>query len=180
VTSPTEILREEHVLILRALAALEVAAARLAAGGALPPRWWDGMLGWLGAFADRGHHAKEEQALFPALIKAGAPAGGGPVDVMREEHARGRALIRDMADGEPARRAAAAAHEYVGLLRQHIDKENDVLFPLADALLDEGDRWAVRQEFEAVEADLGREGSMATAAARLDELAAALGGAPQP
>lgn len=43
------------------------------------------------------------------------------------------ALIRD-GGGGPAR--AAAAREYVSLLRDHIAKEDGVVFPLADSVLD--------------------------------------------
>jgi hemerythrin-like domain-containing protein len=166
---PTDILREEHALILRALGSLETAAAGLAADLSLSPGWWDEMLAWLGVFADRSHHGKEEYVLFPAMMKAGAPHPGGPIDVMLEEHAGGRALIRAMAEGVPAGRAAAA-RAYVTLLRLHIEKENDIVFPLADTILDEADQRAVKRDFDGVEAELGREGSLPAAEARLDRL----------
>jgi hemerythrin-like domain-containing protein len=150
----TDILRDEHQVILRALLTLEVAARRLGADGAPPEGVWAGLIGWLQAFADRNHHAKEEQALFPVLIKAGVPAEGGPIAVMLEEHAEGRALLARMHAGEPIHRAAAA-HRYIRLLRDHIDKENEVLFPLADAVLDERDQAEVCREFANLDAQLG-------------------------
>ena len=91
--SPTDILRDEHRVILGALSTLELAAERLAGGKPPPAGWWQQMLGWLRAFADRNHHAKEETSLFPAMVKAGVPAGAGPIAVMLEEHVQGRALI---------------------------------------------------------------------------------------
>lgn len=96
-TSPTDTLREEHRVILRAIALLEVAAGRLTDGRPLPDGWWENLLDWLRHFADRNHHAKEETHLFPALAQAGIPAAGGPVSVMLEEHTEGRALIQAMA-----------------------------------------------------------------------------------
>lgn len=173
--TPTDLLREEHRVILRALGALEAAAARLAAGRTLPAEWWPELIAWLRGFADRNHHAKEESSLFPAMVKAGVPSAGGPIQVMLEEHERGRALIRAMEAGEPAVRAATA-REYVALLREHIDKENGVLFPLADAVLDEAAQRALQREFEAVEAEQGRNASIAHAEAAVDRLAAALAG----
>jgi len=152
--SATDILRDEHHLILRALLSLETAAERLGAGGALPEGLWTGMIAWLRAFADRNHHAKEEKALFPAMIKAGVPAGGGPIAVMLEEHAEGRALLATMYTGAPVDQAAAA-HRYIRLLRDHIDKENSLLFPLADAVLDERDQAEVCREFVSAETELG-------------------------
>jgi hemerythrin-like domain-containing protein len=76
--TPTDVLRDEHVVILRALDALERAAARLMGGGAVPESWWDEIGDWLRDFADRNHHAKEEQSLFPAMVKFGVPSEGDP------------------------------------------------------------------------------------------------------
>lgn len=172
--SPTDLLRDEHRVILDALAALERAAERLGAVEPLPAGWWERMLDWLAAFADRNHHAKEERSLFPAMVKAGVPGEHGPIAVMLEEHARGRALMRAMAAADGAARAAPA-REYVRLLREHIDKENGVLFPLADSVLDERTVMAVARDFETVEVEQGRLASVARAEAALSALGEALG-----
>ena len=157
--SPTDILRDEHRVILVALTTLERGAERLAAGKALPGGWWDQMLELLRAFADRNHHAKEEKSLFPAMVKAGVPAEDGPISVMLEEHVQGRALIRAMA-AEDAGQRVAAARQYVQLLRDHIAKEDEIVWPLAEAVLDDQAVAAVAREFEAVEAEQGREASI--------------------
>ena len=152
--SATDILRDEHYVILDWLGRLEVAAAQLEAGQTLPEAQWAILLDWLRGFADTRHHAKEEHVLFPAMIRAGLPARGGPVDVMLEEHAEGRALMAAMAAG-PAAARAAAARGYVRLLREHIAKENEILFPLADAVLDDAAQAALLREFAQADADLG-------------------------
>lgn len=171
--TPTDVLRDEHRVILGALDLLETAAARAAAGETVPAGWWEGAIGWLRSFADRNHHAKEEDALFPAMIKAGVPSGGGPVDVMLEEHVQGRTLIATMAD-DPGRRPEAA-RAYVRLLRDHIDKENGVLFPLAEAVLDEQGVAGVARAFEQVEAEHGAAASIVAAERALGDLARSLG-----
>ena len=170
---PTGILREEHRVILRALELLERAAGRLDRGAPLPEGWLAELVAWLRGFADRNHHAKEETALFPAMVKAGVPSFGGPIGVMLEEHERGRSLIHGLEVGDLAARAAAA-REYVAMLRDHIDKENGVLFPLADAVLDEAMQRVVAREFESVEAEQGRQASIAHAEAVVERLQAVL------
>jgi len=171
--TPTDVLRDEHRIILEALDVLDAAAERLARGGALPDGWWPELIEWLRAFADRNHHAKEERSLFPKMVKAGVPSEGGPVGVMLEEHTQGRALVQAMATGAPAERPDVA-RRYTRLLRDHIEKENGVLFPLADAVLDEAAQATLRGEFQGVADELGREASPDWAQATLDRLMAAL------
>jgi hemerythrin-like domain-containing protein len=171
--SPTDTLREEHRVILRAILLLEEAAGRLTAGRPLPGGWWERLLDWLRTFADLNHHAKEETYLFPALARAGVPAAGGPVSVMLEEHTEGRALIQAMAHGVEDRRGEAA-RRYVQLLRDHIDKENGVLLPLAEAVLDSQGQLLVARGFDEIEAGQGPPASIERAEAEVDRLAAAL------
>lgn len=172
--TPTDVLRDEHVLILRALDLLALAGRRYEHGEGPPEDWWRELIGWLRGFADRNHHAKEERSLFPAMARAGVPDGpGGPIGIMLEEHAEGRALIGALAASGAAPRAASA-RRYVDLLRAHIDKENGVLFPLADAVLDDGARWALGREFDMVATELGRDASVDHAETVLAGLATAL------
>ncbi len=171
---PTDILREEHRVILAALATLERASERLDAGRPLPDGWWEQMIEWLRAFADRNHHAKEERSLFTAMAKAGVPARDSPVSVMLDEHVQGRVLIQSMSDGEAGRRVAVA-QQYVGFLRDHIAKEDGFVFPLAESVLDEQALQAVGHEFETVEIELGRDASVPHAEMVVKVLADALG-----
>jgi hemerythrin-like domain-containing protein len=91
--SATDRLRDEHELILRALLILDSAAERLGAGGALPEQRWTDTIGWLRDFADRNHHAKEETALFPAMLDAGVPAERGPLAGVLVGPTEGRARL---------------------------------------------------------------------------------------
>lgn len=174
VRNPTDVLREEHRVILRALILLERAADRLARGEALPGGSWERVIGWLRAFADLNHHAKEERYLFPALAQAGVPSEAGPVAVMLAEHVEGRGFIQAMQASEVSCRTEAV-RRYVQLLRDHIEKENGVLFPLAEAVLEEHAQQALAREFAMVEAEQGREASIEHAEAEVERLEAALG-----
>ncbi len=168
--TPTDILREEHRVILRALDVLESAADHLQRGAALPEGLWRRLIGWFRSFADRSHHAKEERHLFPAMGEAGIPREGGPIGVMLDEHEEGRVLIAIMESGTPAARAEAARN-YVGLLRGHVEKENGVLFPMADMVLDPSRQEAMEQEFGVMR---GEAPDAPSAEAELDRMAALL------
>jgi hemerythrin-like domain-containing protein len=166
--TPTDVLREEHVVILRLLEALEAAAAR-----PVPEGWWEQAVALVRGFADGSHHAREEQHLFPAMVRCGVPSPGGPVDVMLMEHEEGRRLVARIAAGDPGTRAGAV-RDYVRLLRAHIDKENGILFPMADAVLDERDVRTLAEAFEAAQAEMGPAASMKEAEAAVERLLAAL------
>jgi hemerythrin-like domain-containing protein len=83
------------------------------------------------------HFAVEEQALFPLLARHLSPEQG-PLAVMNAEHIAFRELLADLttavrAGNLDAQRTHAA--ELVELLRGHIAKEDQVLFPMAARLL---------------------------------------------
>jgi hemerythrin-like domain-containing protein len=168
-----DVLRDEHAIILRGLDVLETAARQVEDGRDAPDGWWADVLAWFRLFADRNHHGKEETALFPAMVKAGAPAEGGPIDVMLEEHVRGRALLQAVAERTSIERARAARH-YAQFLRDHIDKEHEVVFPLAEAVLDEQALEWLAHEFNTVEAEQGPGASLDAAHAAVGAFAMAL------
>jgi len=139
----TEILMNEHELILRGVAVLERMARRATAGQVMPADDARSIIGFIRTFADGCHHAKEEGVLFPAMQAAGIPSQGGPVGVMLHEHELGRAAVREMDTAvqgfgsDPAAPAAfaRAAFTYVNLLTNHIFKENNILFRMADSAI---------------------------------------------
>jgi hemerythrin-like domain-containing protein len=94
------------------------------------------------------------------LEAAGAPRDGGPIGVMLNEHEQGRKLVAKLKDAvtryTSGNKTAAAdfqltTSEYVTLLTQHIEKENDVLFAMADAKLDAAKDAELFEAFEQLE-----------------------------
>ncbi len=155
----TQLLMEEHEIILRGLRVLEVLAAKAARGDPVPPQAVDQMIGFLTGFADTHHHHKEEEILFPALEDAGLPSDGGPVGVMLQEHVQGRALIAALRQAAPRVNGtgpertefATAARGYITLLSGHIDKENQVLFPMAAQAIPHEDQQRLDEAFDEFE-----------------------------
>jgi len=159
-STATNILRKEHEDILDMLDAAEEIAWRLDRGERVPPETVDCLLEFFRLFADRCHHGKEEELLFPLLEEKGMRLESGPIGVMLFEHDEGRALIRQMEESAQAyargtvgsgARWATAAHGYVALFNAHISKENNVLFPLADRLLGDVEQKLLAHAFEKVE-----------------------------
>jgi hemerythrin-like domain-containing protein len=159
-TTATGILRDEHKAILKMLDATEEVAGQIKKGIPVASEILSGLLEFFRLFADRCHHGKEENCLFPLLEEKGMPRDAGPVGVMLHEHDQGRALIGEMvaaaeafASGskEAGLRWADAALGYAALLRAHIDKENNILFMMADHLLTQSEQAGLVEAFEKVE-----------------------------
>ena len=159
--TPTQILMAEHELILEALDALEKKVAAIQAGAAPDRAYFDKAVNFLRGFADKCHHRKEENLLFKRMTERGFPVQGGPIGVMLSEHEAGRAFIRGIAEGAAklgtgpvaARQIVENARGYIDLLRAHIGKENNVLFPMADRALSPEDQAYLTKEFERFEAE---------------------------
>ena len=102
-----------------------------------------GTNGWLAGFVtylerEVAHHfAIEEQALFPVLARH-LPLPQGPLAVMHAEHATFRELMQGLTVGfhsGDVERQERYTQDLIELLRQHIAKEDNILFPMASRLL---------------------------------------------
>lgn len=137
-------LMDEHQHALAQLSLLDDASARLARGG-FAERDMDVVRRAVTYINNdiRVHNEREEEFLFPELEQVLPPAG--PTAVMREEH---RALwdslnaLEDvLRDIEPSsdRTVFGDVHRsalgVVRLLRDHIMKEDTILFPMAERAL---------------------------------------------
>jgi len=164
---PTEELMAEHEAVLASLVILERIGHRLEKGQTAETGPIQDLLEFFQVFVDRCHHGKEEELLFPELEKAGLPKQGGPVGVMLAEHETGRRLVRQMKaaaealdnkEEGAARSFVQAARAYIDLLRQHIQKENQILFPLADQRLTAEQQAFLTQGFQRIEQERIGEG----------------------
>jgi len=163
----TKILMEEHRVIERVIDALETAVHRLRDGDLMPPAIFIQAAEFIKGFADGCHHSKEEGVLFPAMQAAGVPSEGGPIGVMLAEHQQGRqftsairAAAEKLAAGDADARAELirSALQYVELLRQHIAKEDNILFPMAERALQGSAQTEVSEAIERLKQEQTREG----------------------
>ena len=157
---PTEILMTEHRVIEQVLDCLDAMAFACERDGRIAEEPARQALEFFRQFADGCHHGKEENHLFPLMEQRGFSPAMGPTAVMRAEHVQGRSLIREMdesipgasrGEGAARERWLAAARRYSSMLRQHIDKEDHCLFPMADQALAATDQAELARRFDHVE-----------------------------
>jgi hemerythrin-like domain-containing protein len=153
-----DILKDEHAVIERVLDLFEPAGTWVRKGEPPPAGFEHWAIEFLRHFADHCHHAKEETALFPFLEARGITRDGGPLGVMLREHEQGRTYLQRMQDAADRRDHvgfALVAEEYAQMLRQHVFKENYVLFQMAETCLTEDDDADLVSRFHGIEQGLG-------------------------
>ena len=159
---PTDILMQEHRVIEQVLDCLEVEAQRCVEEKKLDTESASLAIDFFRNFADRCHHGKEEDCLFPLMEGKGFSRQQGPTGVMLSEHETGRWHVRGMAaaieavdSGDSASIAKFVSHaqDFIRLLREHIQKEDQCLFTMADQAFSEQDQQQLMKSFHQVEHD---------------------------
>jgi hemerythrin-like domain-containing protein len=157
----TQALVDEHRLILRMITLLERNAALTATGRYSNWKFYLDGVDFIRNFADRFHHAKEEDVLFEALVKNGMPRENSPIAAMLMEHDQGRIFVMAMEtatlealDGGTGRERIIADNSlaYAALLREHIAKEDEILYPLAERVIPDTMRDDIIAGYAAAEA----------------------------
>jgi hemerythrin-like domain-containing protein len=138
----TSSLRRDHDLIEKVINAMELTTQLLKENKKIPQLAITQVIDFTKNFTDVCHHSKEENSLFPALEQAGMPRNMGPIAVMLMEHEVSRKIAKRMEDsanvyfesGDSSRLVSDMA-EYIDHIRQHLWKENNRLFMMADMRL---------------------------------------------
>lgn len=157
---PTEELKAEHQAVLSVLQILQNISEKIRSGQEIEIAHLEQLLKILREFVDQSHHGKEEKILFSALEKLGFPRQEGPVGVMLSEHDNGRQYIQGMRDAvakiksgehDGLKDFAVNASYYSTLMVDHIYKEDNILYPMADMHLSVGEKEAMLSDFKQVE-----------------------------
>jgi hemerythrin-like domain-containing protein len=132
----TDLLRQDHKIILRSLDVLqrivfEENPEQVDQNDAAT------LLRFLRVFADEHHHMKEEGVLFPELMRI-SQTEAGPLRHLLFEHSQERSLVEGLEDA--LRRTKTAefavfANRLSERVRNHIQKEDGILFPILDVLI---------------------------------------------
>ena len=138
----TTSLRRDHDLIERVLKSMWATIPLLKSGKTIPEPILSQVIDFTKNFTDVCHHGKEENSLFPELEKKGMPRNAGPIAVMLMEHEITRKLGKRMEESSKtyistgnSSQLIADMQEYINHVVQHIWKENNRLFEMAEMAL---------------------------------------------
>jgi hemerythrin-like domain-containing protein len=171
----TKNLENDHVHILRLIDVME----KMTLSSDVSLTHLETVVSLIRNYADGFHHAKEEKLFFPQLIKKGFSPEHGPIAVMLNEHTEGRCYVKSMADEianyKKGNKAALPKifenmQGYIELLRNHISKENDVLFRMADHAFSESEQQELLVKFSEIERTDYSDGALNEFISTIDKL----------
>lgn len=156
---PTDILSEEHQAVLTKLTVLEEAIHNLDNRAQVSPS-----LEKLKSFFDTDfwvHFEKEERGLFPEFDSI-MPRGMGPLAAMIEEHEVIRQTYQIISQGissylegnenvEARESITLNGEHFIGLLRDHIRKEDSLLVQMTETYLSANQNEKVMELFSEIE-----------------------------
>lgn len=179
----TQTLEEEHHIIQMVVGVMAALVEDLDKGVAPEADVLRKLVEFMQTFADKCHHGKEEKILFPLLEAKGVPVTGCPLGILIHEHQSGRKLVAELAEAVKAYETGipkdkeplcASMRGLVNLYPNHIWKEDYLLFPMTDKILDENEQQELAINFEQVEKEIGPDVHR-----RFEKLAATLAGKVQ-
>ena len=156
---PTEILSKEHKNILVAIDLLSQECDAMESGTELNKEFIENAIFFIRNYADKFHHAKEEDILFKVLEtdEVQEKMHCSPIRQMLHEHDMGRKLVKNMEEGikeNDKDKVVQNARSYCYLLKDHIHKEDDILYPMADEALSPENQESMAKEFARVEEEM--------------------------
>ncbi len=153
----TNSLRKDHDLIEKVLKSMQTTIQLLIDGKKIPESILTPVIDFSKNFTILCHHGKEENSLFPALEKAGMPRNMGPLAVMLMEHEITKKIANQMEQSSQkyietgdASQLISDMQQYVEHVTQHLWKENNRLFMMADMRL-EGNSEQIENELQQTE-----------------------------
>jgi hemerythrin-like domain-containing protein len=147
-------LSEEHQTILRAIDAILAECTLIEKGKSFDPAYFEMAIDFIKNYADKFHHSKEEDVLFKAMMDNMDQMHCNPIPVMLHDHDDGREHVKEMEEGlrqNDHGRAIANAKGYCYLLKDHIYKEDNILYPMAEEALDEASKQLVLKQYDTIE-----------------------------
>ncbi len=148
----TEDLMKEHQLILKYIDLME-RYAEFDLKDLMAPILFENancFIQFIHEFADHFHHAKEEDILFRYLEIPGVLTHCNPVPQMLFEHNKAREFVRNMENAIQAKKInelTANAGQYAKLLKEHIYKEDNILYPMAERGLSDEAKSSLLKEY---------------------------------
>lgn len=153
-----KLLFEEHEIILNAVGSTKAARAWLGADPLFYEQTIRSLILFFRDYADRYHHCKEEEILFPEMCRRNELLAGGVIHEMLDNHDTFRQMLAEIEASLVQKKYEATQHqleEYAEALSDHIAVENEEVFQAAASLFTDAELEKIRFRFLDCDRDLG-------------------------
>lgn len=152
----TENLMKEHQLILKYIDLIE-RYAELSLVNAQHSILFEKapyFVAFIHEFADDFHHAKEENIFFRYLGDPGVLTHCNPIPQMLNEHSKAREFVRNMENSlltNDNNKLETNIAQYAKLLKEHIYKEDNILYPMGERGLSDMAKATLLKEYTEID-----------------------------
>lgn len=150
----TTILSNEHKNISKVVEVLTAECNKLDSGSEIDKVFFEKAVDFIQNYADKYHHAKEEDILFTELNKDDVQMHCDPIPQMLHEHDVGRNFVKGVIEGvsgNETSKVLEGTRGYIDLIKEHIYKEDNILYPMADEALNDVSQESLSSKFKEVE-----------------------------
>jgi hemerythrin-like domain-containing protein len=156
---PTENLNSEHKDILELLGIMSRISKNIISNEVFYTSDIEEIIDFLKHFIEKSHHKKEE-IFYPILSGVDNLKDKEELSVMLYEHVLSRNYLKDInscvinckiGNSFSQDLLAESMMKYVVLIKNHINKEEKIIFPMADKILNETQQREVFSQFEKIE-----------------------------
>ncbi|MDO8516538.1 MAG: hemerythrin domain-containing protein [Nanoarchaeota archaeon] len=151
----TKILVDEHKNILKLVGVLERECNAIETGKEIDQTFFINAIDFIKNYADKFHHAKEEDILFYEFNKSAEEGCThcNPIQQMLVEHDEGRASVKLMTEGlesNDKKKLVYGARGYSQLIHEHIFKEDNILYPMSEDALSKKTKSEMLEKYEKI------------------------------
>src|ERR1035437_328611 len=157
---PTDNLMIEHREISELLNIMSVIADNIKSKDVFYPNDIEEIIDYLIILLDKSHHGKEEEVFYPELILSGIPKEKAPLSIINYEHILAKRYLNEISscvvnckigNDFSGELLADSLINYVVLIQNHIKREEEIVFPLANEAFSIEKQNEISQKFEVIE-----------------------------
>ena len=157
---PTDNLIIEHREISELLNIMSIIADNIKSKDVFYPNDVEEIIDYLIIILDKSHQDKEDEVFYPELIMSGVPNDKAPLSIVNYEHTLAKHYLNEISscvvnckigNDFSGDLLADSLTNYVIVIQNHIQREEEIVFPMANEVLSEEKQNEISQKFEDIE-----------------------------
>jgi len=158
--TPTENLIKEHKEINELLEIMSKIAAKIKSKDVFYPTDVEEIIDYLIIIIDKSHQGKEDEVFYPELMSTGISKETEPLSIINYEHVLAKRYLKEISscvvnckigNDFSGDLLADSLTNYVIVIQNHIKREEEIVFPIANEVFSEEKQHEILQRFEVID-----------------------------